>query len=55
MNWTEDWNIEHVAQNFKVLGVIEPEDVVRLIEDAKTLRALEEKIGLRGIYELLEE
>lgn len=43
MHWTDEWSIENVEQNYKVLGCIDPEDVVQLIADAKELRAIKQK------------
>lgn len=38
MTWSKDWTIEMVEQNYKVLGMIDPEDAHQLIKDAKALR-----------------
>lgn len=40
MAWREDWTVEMVEGNFKALGVIDPEDIRQLIEDAKELRRI---------------
>lgn len=49
MAWTKDWTPEIVEQNYRALGVIDPEDIEQLLEDAKTLarqkRGLMEKIN----------
>jgi hypothetical protein len=43
-NWTEDWTIESVENNYKVLGCIDPEDVKQLISDAKALKSAEDQL-----------
>lgn len=38
--WSKDWTIETVENNYRVLGMIDPEDIEQLIADAKRLRHL---------------
>lgn len=57
MAWTEDWTVEAVAQNFRVLGKIglDPEDVVQLIEDSQKLSDLIELLDEVGVFQLDDE
>jgi hypothetical protein len=57
MAWTEDWTVQSVAQNFRVLGKagLDPEDVVQLIEDSKKLSKLTQKLDDAGVFQLDDE
>lgn len=58
MTWSKEWTIENVEQNFKVIGVIEREDVAQLIADAKELRkmkTIQMVVSARGEREWTEE
>lgn len=64
MTWTKDWTPEVVEQNYRALGVIDPEDIEQLLEDSKTLarqrRGLMEKINehfevIFGLLDFLDD
>lgn len=56
-NWNEDWTVEDVAQNFRVLGKagLDPEDVVQLIEDSLKLQQLTVLLSDAGVFQLNDE
>lgn len=37
MTWTKEWTIESVANNFKAIGMVDPEDMTQLIADSREL------------------
>lgn len=41
MTWTNDWTVETVEQNYRALGMIDPEDIEQLLADAKELARLQ--------------
>lgn len=53
-HWTEEWTIESVENNHRILGIIEPEDVKQIIAEAKELQYLYKWLGDRHMGELLQ-
>lgn len=43
-HWCEDWNQNDVLNNYKVLGVVDPEDLKNLIKDSVQLQKVLEVI-----------
>ena len=54
MTWTSEWTIETVEGNWKALGIVEPEDVIQLIQDAKRLREIEADYDSLRMKSMLE-
>lgn len=50
MAWNKEWTIESVENNYRILGMIDPEDVKQLIEDSKNL--VKAKEALKQISEI---
>ena len=59
MAWTEDWTIEAVEQNYRVLGKagLDPHDIEDMIEDSKTLKRMQDVLGreYNDICEMVDE
>lgn len=58
MSWNQEWTIEMVENNYKVLGCIDPEDVFQLIEDAKELKRLYDGLGrghMGDLHQMIDE
>jgi len=58
MSWNEDWTIDMVESNYKVLGCIDPEDVFQLIQDAKELKRLYDGLGrshMADLHQMIDE
>lgn len=53
MAWTECWTPEVIESNYAALGVIEHDDIVQLIEDAKLLAYLEKHLGRRDFNDMI--
>lgn len=51
--WSECWTPEMVEQNYKVLGCVDREDMVQLLEDSKLLHYLQKHLGHRDFNDMI--
>lgn len=53
MSWSKDWTVAEVEQNYKVIGIVDPDDIEQLIKDSKELAALKDanKVNSEEGYE----
>lgn len=51
--WDETWTPEMVENNYRVLGVVDRDDIVQLLEDSKLLYYLQKHLGNRDFNDMI--
>lgn len=48
MSWSKDWTVAEVEQNYKVIGIVDPDDIEQLIKDSKELASIKAAIKVNS-------